>query len=52
MCSSDLIKISDAEMNAINIDRDPFHGEWNYTIIPMIAVANRPVSAADEDGLR
>jgi Rhodopirellula transposase DDE domain len=46
------IKTSDAEMNAINIDRDPFHGEWNYTIFPMIAVANRPVSAADEDDLR
>jgi hypothetical protein len=28
------IKISDAEMNAITIDRDPFHGEWNYTISP------------------
>ena len=46
------IKISDAEMNAIKIDRDPFHGEWNYTIFPMITVANRPVSAADEEGLR
>ena len=31
------IKISDAEMNAINIDRDPFHGEWNYTIFPISA---------------
>ena len=28
------IKVSDAEMNAINIDRDSFHGEWNYTISP------------------
>jgi len=28
------IKISDAEMSAINIARDPFHGEWNYTISP------------------
>ena len=46
------IKISDAEMNAINIDRDPFHGKWNCTIFAMSAMANRPVSAADEDGLR
>jgi hypothetical protein len=26
------IKVSDAEMQAINITRDEFHGEWNYTI--------------------
>ena len=28
------IKVSDAEMQAINIIRDAFHGEWNYTIAP------------------
>ncbi|MEK7295918.1 MAG: ISAzo13 family transposase [Actinomycetota bacterium] len=28
------IKVSDAEMAQINIARDPFHGEWNYTITP------------------
>ena len=28
------IKVSDAEMAAINIVRDAFHGEWNYTIRP------------------
>jgi hypothetical protein len=28
------IKVSDAEMQAINITRDEFHGEWNYTISP------------------
>ena len=27
-------KVSDAEMEAINIVRDEFHGEWNYTIKP------------------
>src|SRR4051794_37979621 len=27
-------KVSDAEMDAINIVRDEFHGEWNYTIRP------------------
>ena len=28
------IKVSDEEMQAINITRDNFHGEWNYTISP------------------
>jgi Rhodopirellula transposase DDE domain len=27
-------KITDAEFNAINIKRDSFHGEWNYTVFP------------------
>jgi Rhodopirellula transposase DDE domain len=27
-------KVSDAEMDAINITRAEFHGEWNYTIKP------------------
>ena len=30
------IKVSDAEMAAINIACDDFHGEWNYTILPLI----------------
>jgi hypothetical protein len=28
------IQASDDEMAAINIQRDDFHGEWNYTISP------------------
>jgi hypothetical protein len=28
------IQVSDAEMQAINIARAEFHGEWNYTIAP------------------
>jgi hypothetical protein len=28
------VKISDAEIDSINIKRDAFHGEWNYTIFP------------------
>ena len=28
------IAVSDAEMEALNIVRDGFHGEWNYTIRP------------------
>jgi hypothetical protein len=31
------IKISDEEMERINLIRDPFHGEWNYSIQPQIA---------------
>ena len=29
------VKVSEAEMDALNIVRDKFHGEWNYTIAPM-----------------
>ena len=28
------IKVSDTEMEQINILRNDFHGEWNYTINP------------------
>jgi hypothetical protein len=28
------VKVTDAEMAALAIERDPFHGEWNYTISP------------------
>ena len=28
------IVVSDAEMEGLNIQRDEFHGEWNYTIAP------------------
>ncbi len=31
------IKVSDAEMKTLNIDGDPFHPEWNYTIRPRSA---------------
>lgn len=27
-------KVTDAQVAAVNIKRDPFHGEWNYTIFP------------------
>ena len=29
------IKVSDADMDAINIERHTFHGDWNYTIKPV-----------------
>lgn len=28
------IKVSDKEFKSINIERDEFHGEWNYKILP------------------
>ena len=28
------VKVREQEMNAINITRDAFHGDWNYTISP------------------
>ena len=28
------IKVSDEAMAKLNITREPFHGEWNYTIRP------------------
>jgi hypothetical protein len=31
------VKVSDAEMAALRLERDPFHGAWNYTILPRTA---------------
>jgi hypothetical protein len=28
------VTVSDAEMAGLNITRDEFHGEWNYTLSP------------------
>jgi hypothetical protein len=28
------VKVSDAELNSLNLSRHEFHGEWNYTISP------------------
>jgi hypothetical protein len=30
----DKVKVSDAELAGVQIDRQPFHPEWNYTIKP------------------
>ncbi|MGH9654920.1 MAG: ISAzo13-like element transposase-related protein, partial [Bryobacteraceae bacterium] len=27
-------KVSDQQIAALNIERDTFHGEWNYKILP------------------
>ena len=31
-------KVPDEEFDSVQIERDPFHGEWNYTIIPRTSV--------------
>jgi len=31
------VAVTDAEMARLRIERDPFHGEWNYTIRPRTA---------------
>jgi len=28
------IKVTDEELAGVNILRDSFHGDWNYTILP------------------
>ena len=30
------VKVSDKDVAAIRIERDTFHGEWNYTILPRV----------------
>jgi hypothetical protein len=32
------IKVTDAEMAALNISPHEFHGEWNYTMAPTASV--------------
>ena len=35
------IKVSDAEMESINLIRNEFHGEWNYCIVPQTSAPGR-----------
>jgi len=35
------IKVSDAEMDAVNLTRHDFHGEWNYTVNPKALALER-----------
>jgi hypothetical protein len=34
-------KVSDAELQAVNLSRHDFHGDWNYTINPKAPVSER-----------
>ena len=36
------IKVSDEDLTTLNIIREPFHGDWNYTIRPQEQVSNSP----------
>ena len=29
-------EVSDSEMKRVNLERDTFHGEWNYVIKPNV----------------
>ena len=35
------VKVSDAQLAAINLTRHDFHGDWNYTIAPRHKVTRR-----------
>jgi Rhodopirellula transposase DDE domain len=46
-------KVSDARMKHLNdcdLDRDPFHGEWNYTLRAVPRPAPRPEPARERPG--
>lgn len=36
-CYEKGIKVTDAELGAVRLKRDKFHGEWNYQIVPHVA---------------
>ncbi len=37
------VRVSDAELGQVNIERDSFHGEWNYTISPTAKTADQVI---------
>jgi hypothetical protein len=37
------VKVPDQDMDALHIERDAFHGEWNYTILPGPSPSNETV---------
>ena len=38
------LKVSDKDLAAINLHRDDFHGEWNYTIRPRPSLGEMVIS--------
>ncbi len=36
------VEVSDEQLAAVNIERDPFHGEWNYTVGPSLVQSCSP----------
>ena len=45
------IKVTDDEMAQVNLQRDDFHGEWNYTISPQTSKLTQ-LFHDDDAGLR
>jgi transposase len=37
------LRVSDAEMAKLYLQRDDFHGEWNYTLLPRLRLPVEPV---------
>ena len=37
------VRVSDAEMQTLYLERDTFHGEWNYTLLPRLRLPEAPV---------
>src|SRR5205823_2620945 len=37
-------KVSKAELDALPLARHPWHGEWNYTLLPAPPAAPRPAA--------
>ena len=31
-------EVTDGQMNELSIKQDKFHGEWNYTVLPRLAI--------------
>ena len=38
-------KVSDQELRSLNLKRDPFHGEWNYSIVPQTSRNKEVINA-------
>jgi transposase len=38
-------KVTDQELQAVNLTRDPFHGEWNYSIAPQLQENTEVINA-------
>ena len=36
-------KVTDQQIAGLNIERDPFHGEWNYIIRPQATSSGPPI---------
>ncbi len=37
------VTVRDADMQTLHLQRDAFHGEWNYTLIPRLTLPEKPL---------